>query len=644
MIRAQKIRMSSAPVAEGGDEMEIENDRSLANLLNIPGLRDSVGQVTQKNPSSLSNSLLVEVSHLTRIVKTRHGEKKLLDDINFVIEPCEFVAVLGSSGAGKSTLLYALSGIYPATEGEIRVNGRNLYEEYEHFRTSIGYVPQDDIVHSDLTVEEIFTYSSRLRFPTGTPESVITGRVNEVLKEVKITEQRSVPVKDLSGGQRKRVNIGVELLTRPGLLFLDEATSGLDPDLERAMMELLRELKQKGSTIIMITHATANIRMCDKLVFLTREGQLAFFGSPSEALAHFDVKDFVDIYRKLDREKNSKSWAEEYKRSAIYRKYRNRIRNRPQQIERTIGESLGKTTAEKRALHSSFFEQWRILTGRYIRLLSRDRKNLFILCLQAFIIPFLLVLAFYHSAPTFRYSDYRPQDLEITQQIVAAGKVEEVQQNIQEEKNRRSFMSNCVALMVFTSIWLGTSNAAREIVKEQAIYRRERLAGVRIVPYLLSKIGVLSAISLVQMLLLVSIVAYSLDLPEFWYNVLAFFLLSLAGGMMGLVISAIASNSDKALSTVPIVLVPQIILSGALVPITHVKPEYIKAVFNLAVSKWGYELVGGDIININSRSALQQPFPALSGNFSAHWGILVLFILLLCGMAIIALLSKDRAV
>lgn len=616
--------------AEGEDDVEIENNRSLVNLLNASRLRE------QEKTSSLSTPLLVEVNHLTRMVKTRCGEKKLLDDINFFIEPCEFVAILGSSGAGKSTLLHALSGICPAAEGEIRINGQNLYEEYDRLRSFIGYVPQDDIVHSDLTVEEIFTYASRLRFPAGTSESIITRRVNEVLEEVKITDQRSVSVKNLSGGQRKRVNIGVELLTKPSLLFLDEATSGLDPDLEKAIMELLEELKQKGSTIIMVTHVTANIRMCDKLVFLTREGQLAFFGSPSEALDYFGVKDFVDIYRKLDMEKNPKSWTEEYKRSAVYRKYRNRIRNRRQQIEHA-GEGMEKTTAQL-----SFFEQWKILTMRYIRLLSRDRKNLLILCLQAFIIPLLLVLAFYHSAPTFKYSGYRSQDLEITQQIVAAGKIEEVQQNIQEEKNRRSFMSNCIALMVFTSIWLGTSNAAWEIVKERVIYRRERLAGVRVVPYLLSKIGVLSIISLAQMLLLVSIVAYSLALPKFWPNVLAFFLLSLAGGMMGLVISAIASNSDKALSMVPIVLVPQIILSGALVPITYVKPEYIKVVFYLAVSKWGYELVGGDIVNINSRSALQQPFPALSGNFSAHWSILVLFILFLCSMAIIALLYKDR--
>lgn len=622
--------------------MENVTGTSLVHPRSVPGLRDSAGPVVLTNPPYTTNSLLVEANCLTRTIKTRRGEKKLLEDINFVIEPHEFVAILGGSGAGKSTLLHALSGIHPATEGEVRVNGRNLYEDYDDFRSCIGYVPQDDIVHSGLTVEEIFTYSSRLRFPAGTPENTITGRVNEVLEEVRLTAQRSLPVKDLSGGQRKRVNIGVELVTRPGLLFLDEATSGLDPDLEKTMMELLGELKQKGSTIIMVTHTTANLWMCDKLVFLTREGQLAFFGSPSEALNYFGVEDVVEIYRKLDTEENPKSWAEKYKQSAVYQKYQNRVKDRQRPIERADGNKE-QDMVKKSAACSSFFEQWKMLTGRYIRLLSRDRKNLVILCLQAFIIPCLLVLAFYHSAPTFRYSEYRPQDLEVTRQIVAAGKVEEVQQNIQEEKNRRSFMSNCIALMVFTSIWLGTSNAAREIVKEKAIYRRERLAGMRVGPYLFSKIGVLSVISLIQTLLLVSIVACTLDLPEFWPNVLAFFLLSLAGGMMGLVISAIASNSDKALSTIPIVLVPQIILSGALVPIAYVKPACIKAVFYLAVSKWGYELIGGDIVNINGRSALQQPLPALNGNFSAHWGILVLFIFLLYGMAIV-LLHRDRAV
>ncbi|SDH24158.1 ABC-type multidrug transport system, ATPase component [Aneurinibacillus thermoaerophilus] len=571
--------------------------------------------------------------------------KKLLDDITFTVYPGELVAVLGGSGAGKSTLLHALSGIVPATEGMVWIKGRNFYEEYEAFRSCIGYVPQHDIVHLDLTVEESLLYAARLRFHKDIPLFVMEQRVEEVLADLKMTKHRAMLVRNLSGGQRKRVSIGVELMTNPSLLLLDEITSGLDPGLEKNIMEVLCELKMKGTTIIMATHTTYNIHLYDKIVFLTQEGGLAFVGSPSEALTYFSVDSFVDIYQKMERENPPNGWAAAYKQFVFFEKdghihKNNQLFAAKSERDRRAVNVKAQDRRVKRV--SSFIQQWRVLTERYVRLLTRDRRHLMILLLQAVFIPCLLVIAFYHSAPTFRYSEYRTQELKITQQIVRLGKVDEIQRKIQEEKNRRSFMSNAVALMVFTAIWLGTSNAAREIVKEQDIYRRERYVSVLVIPYLLSKITVLSIICAVQTFLLVSIVTYGLALPEFWLNFLAFFLLSLAGVMMGLVVSACVSTSDKAVSFVPILLVPQIILSGALVPLVHIKPDYIKGVFYLAVSKWGYELVGGTITNINSRSSLPEPLPALSGNFTLNWLIIIMFIFVLYGMAWIALLKKDR--
>jgi ABC-type multidrug transport system ATPase subunit len=580
---------------------------------------------------------VLKADHITYyMTQTRAKErKKLLDDITFTVYPGEFIAILGGSGAGKSTLLHALSGIVPSTEGTVWVEGRNFYEEYEAFRSCIGYVPQYDIVHDNLTVEESLMYAARLRFHEDIPGDVTARRVEEVLNDLKMAEHRTTLVRNLSGGQRKRISIGVELLTYPFLLFLDEITSGLDPGLEKNVMELLYELKAKGTTIIMVTHATSTMHLYDKIIFLTQQGRVAFFGSPSEALAYFGVEDFVSIYEKVENEKTPAEWSAFYRQSVFYKKYENEHRNSERfTARREKDRQAGRIP--------SFTRQWMLLTERYVRLLLRDRKHLIILLLQAVLIPFLLVIAFYHSAPTFRHSEYRPQELEITQQTVHMGKIKEVQRKIQEEKNRRGFMSNAVALMVFTAIWLGTSNAAREIVKEQNIYRRERFVSICVVPYLLSKISVLSVICAIQTFFLVSIVTYGLALPEFWLNFLAFFLLSLAGVMMGLAVSACVSTSDKAISFIPILLVPQIILSGALVPIAHVKPDYIKSVFYLAVSKWGYELVGGSIITINSRSSLPEPLPALSGSFGINWFIVIMFIFVLYGIAWIALLKKDR--
>ncbi|WP_276662508.1 ATP-binding cassette domain-containing protein [Syntrophomonas wolfei] len=216
----------------------------------------------------------IEIKGLNTTVRTsRFKNRTILKDINIVIEPQEMVAILGASGAGKSTLLGALTGTRPATSGEILVNGRNLYKEFSVFQLIMGYVPQDDIVHLDLTVREALTYSAFLRMPYDSSEEEIRHMVEEVMNELELTECSNLRIKNLSGGQRKRVSIGVELLTKPGLFFLDEATSGLDPGLERVMMELLRKLADGGRTILLATHATLNIGLCDKVIFLTRHSR-----------------------------------------------------------------------------------------------------------------------------------------------------------------------------------------------------------------------------------------------------------------------------------------------------------------------------------------------------------------------------------
>lgn len=574
----------------------------------------------------------IEVRGLGKSIHSPSGSKKLLDDVNFRIEPKEFVAILGGSGAGKTTLLRALLGIQPATSGEILINGRNYYREYDIFRTIIGYVPQENIVHLDLTAEEVLTYSARLRMPDDTAADEINARVNRVLELLDLAERRDIPVRHLSGGQQKRVSIGVELLTKPSLFFLDEPTSGLDPGLEKLMMETLRNLADEGHTVVLVTHSVSNIALCDKVIFLSEGGHLVFFGTPREALDYFQTAEFADIYKKVSLEKDPVAWKDQFKSSRFGEKYL-------QSDSAPLGPATG--SARGSDVKTSALRQWSILTSRFTRIVSRDRRNLLLFLLQPLVIAVLIVLTFWHSSPTFRASDFEPEELLISQEVIASGEVEEVLEKQREEGSRRGGMTSCVAMMIFSAIWLGTSNAAREIIKEMPIYRRERLINLCLAPYLCSKIAVLALISFLQALLFLLVIHTGLGLPDFWINAAAFVLVFLASMMMGLVVSAAVNNTNNATAMVPLLLVPQIILSGAIMPMENVKPQFLQKVFYLAVSKWGYELMGGAILDINSRSSLETPVEALTGNLDGHWWILGGFIILFYIVATLALWHKD---
>lgn len=575
----------------------------------------------------------IELNDLSKIVSVAGGgQLTILDQVSLTIEPSEFVAIVGASGSGKSTLLGAMTGMRPATSGRIRINGRDFYEEYNVFRSMIGYVPQDDIVHLELTVREVLVYTARLRMPPDTLEQEIGVLVDEVMENLELTARQDTLVRQLSGGQRKRVSIGVELLTKPSLFFLDEPTSGLDPGLEKTMMEMMRRLSDQGRTIMLVTHATSNITLCDKVIFLAEGGRLAFYGSPSEALTYFDTDDFAEIYKKISTEKSPAEWAKDFGRS-------DRAQSQAMLSESSSFEGMQLEKEIKQGISS--FRQWFILTARYGKIMTRDYKNILLLILQPLVIAALIVMTFYHSSPTFEFSDHTTDDLAVTETVLAEDRLDEVLDLAEEENSRRFNMTISVAVMVFAAIWLGTSNAAREIVKEASIYKRERLVNLRIGPYLLSKVAVLSAVCLIQALLFVPIICFGLKMPVPWLNIAAFFLVSLASVMMGLTISALSSDSNTAISAVPLLLVPQIILSGAIVPVEKVEPAILQNVFYLAVSKWGYELVGGDILDINTRVALEEEVQALSGNLAGHWWILLGWIVLLFIVSALALRRKD---
>lgn len=256
------------------------------------------------------------MSLIARKLFVELGGNPILQAVDFRAEPGQLVGVLGPSGSGKSTLLLALSGFRPADQGKVELDGKDLYEHFDEFNEEIGFVPQDDIVPTALKVERVLQYAAELRL-TGEPVDVRRGRVDGVIRKLGLSDRRDVRVSRLSGGQRKRVNVGVELLARPKLLLADEPTSGLDPALERALTQTFAEMASDGAIVIITTHIMTSLDLYDRLAVINA-GRLAFFGPPDEAKPYFGVDDFTAIYAKLETQSPAQ-WHEKLQRSDLTR-------------------------------------------------------------------------------------------------------------------------------------------------------------------------------------------------------------------------------------------------------------------------------------------------------------------------------------
>ena len=235
-------------------------------------------------------------------LEQRAGGKTLLaGGLSFHITPGSFTGLLGPSGSGKSTLLKACCGLHRPTKGQVLINGDDFYAHPDRWRDQIGYVPQDDILHQELSVEKAVFYAARLRLPPDMPPERRKALCSRVIAEVGLQERQKVRIRRLSGGQRKRAGVAVELLNRPGLLFLDEPTSGQDPRLEADMMQLFRRLAREGSTVLVTTHAMASIELLD-CVILLQGGWLVYMGPPTGLLEFFNSRSYEGIFRILAQE------------------------------------------------------------------------------------------------------------------------------------------------------------------------------------------------------------------------------------------------------------------------------------------------------------------------------------------------------
>ena len=311
------VKIGTSFIARTGDYI-LYGTPSAAKVNNVVSYKENM-ESKQLPSSSADNDhyeyahqggVSVDVQNMSKLVSCKNGtginggnKKYILYDVSLTINPGELVAILGGSGAGKTTFMNCINGFEPATEGRVYVNGSDLYRNYQALKASIGYVPQQDIVHDNLTVEDMLMYTGKLRLPKDITKQELSQRVAEVLDMVDLTAQKDTYIKKLSGGQRKRASIAVELVSDPTLFFLDEPTSGLDPEAETNLMHRLRDLStQKGKTVIVITHTLQNIRLFDKVVFLAPGGKLCFCGTPKEACKFFEVDNLIDAYEKIGKD------------------------------------------------------------------------------------------------------------------------------------------------------------------------------------------------------------------------------------------------------------------------------------------------------------------------------------------------------
>lgn len=550
------------------------------------------------------NGISVDASDV--VIKRGKGRKAFVtcNHVNLNIKPGELVAVIGGSGAGKSTILNAMCGYLEPTQGEVYINGVDLYRNFDSLKKLIGYVPQSDIVYDNLTLHDMLMYTAKLRLPKDTLPAERENAINRAIEMVELPEKKNSLIKSLSGGQRKRASIAVELLSDPNLLFLDEPASGLDPGTERNLMQSLRAMADSGKTVILVTHSTLQLQMCDKIVFMGKGGNLCFYGSYDEALKFFGASDIVDVYNMIT--DNAEYWKAEYEQT------------------KASSSKVREVAPVSSKAKKNRLKQLGVLSARYIKLVINDKQRLLLLLMQA---PLLAVLI----------------------SFVADGK----QFEQYEMSKSLLFALSCSAF------WVGMLNAIQEICKERTIMKREYMTGLSLSSYILSKIFVLGGLCLVQSLLITGVFSLMVGLPEkgiitapFAEILTTTFLTAVASTAMGLFVSSLFTNADRAMTVAPILLMPQILFSGLIFDLEGAT-EFISW---LAVCRWSMEGYG-TTANLNElplrlqQEGIQIPheaesfFEFTSSHLLISWGILVVYtvVSLILARIVLSKIGKERS-
>jgi ABC transport system ATP-binding/permease protein len=537
------------------------------------------------------------------------GGKVLLDRVSFPLGERCLLGVIGPSGAGKSTLLGALTGMQPAGEGSVLYDNRDLYKNYAELKHRIGLVPQADIMHTQLTARRALRYAAELRFPRDTSARERNERVDEVIGELGLTKHAQTRASALSGGQRKRVSVALELLTKPSLLFLDEPTSGLDPGLDKSVMQMMAELAHDGRTVIVVTHSVANLDLCDRLLVLVPGGKVAFFGPPRDGLKHFGKPGWAEVFQAFDAEPN-RDWAGEYKRSPLYSQYVTTGQN-------AVVPSAGPRQIAPPPRARNHLSQLSTLVRRYLAVIASDKGYLATLAIAPLALAIILRAA-------------------------------SSSQGLVSGPHGNANAITVLDILAIGACFIGTLNAVREIVKEKSIYTRERAAGLSAGAYLWSKLLVLGALSAIQATLMTVVGLIGRPMPAHgslfansWIElVLAMSVLAIASMTIGLMISAVVRTSETTLVLLFISVMLQIVLTGGVIPIAG--KVGVEQLAWISPSRWGFGAVASTA-NLNMLQPEQKPDPVWTHDASTWLTDMGLLILLAVVYACITYWLLKRA-
>lgn len=589
------------------------------------------------------HSVHLECVHLSRRARGQRGQQRLLlDDITLSIAPGEFVGILGPSGAGKTTLLTTLAGAVPAQQGRVLVNETVLERSSAMFRNTVGYVPQEDILHRELSVAASFDYIARLRLSPDLRREQRAAIVESTIETLGLQQVQHLQVGQLSGGQRKRVSLGAELLVRPGLLLLDEPTAGLDAAIEQQMMRHFRAMADQGTTVVITTHVLANLDILDKIA-ICAQGQLVFFGRPREALQFFapaeaPLADWADLFTLLAGESSpdeegpaaiARQWAERFRQSSLFAVNVRQRLSATAQVLMAQGDEGGEVRMPSppawqrlpRALLRPLADMapvaslrsWYILAGRHLHLrLGSWKKTLLLL-----LVPLVLSLATLSQPMPGLPGDTeaRARQAEIAQAIAAGGPVLERQLRLllapgsHDDRSAAQLLHalryegpahlplplGSLLMIVMSAVFCGTLIACLEIAGEGSIYRRERLSHLRLLPYVASKLPACFLLTALQCLLFVGICQIQplFRLVDPLPLVLVMVAVAWSSVALGLLLSASESSGGRfAVMAAVAVVLPQLLLSGGIGPDFYqgLSPP-MRWLADLLPARWGLEML-----------------------------------------------------
>ncbi|MDO2376229.1 ATP-binding cassette domain-containing protein [Mycobacterium avium subsp. hominissuis] len=547
------VRVGSAVLTEG-DVVTIGN-------VDLVFTRD--GLIRRTEAATRSGGL--EVNSVCYTVD--HG-KQLLDHISLTARPGTLTAIIGGSGAGKTTLSRLIVGYTTPTSGTVTFEGHNIHTEYASMRSRIGMVPQDDVVHRQLTVNQALGYAAELRLPPDTSKEERARVVAQVLEELDMTQHAETRVDKLSGGQRKRASVALELLTQPSLLLLDEPTSGLDPALDRQVMLMLRQLADAGRVVLVVTHSVSYLDVCDQILLIAPGGKTAFCGPPDQVEPALGTRNWADIFAKVGADPDEAN-----------RRFKERNQQSSQPPTPQSPADLGEPP------QTDLWRQLSTIARRQVRLVVSDRGYTIFLA----VLPFLIgALSLTVKGP---HPGLGPAD--------PLGPAPTQPQYI-------------MVLLNIGAVFMGTALTIRDLIGERAIFRREQAVGLSTTAYLLAKIAVFCVFATAQAAIATIIVRLGKGAPtahpQFFGNSTFSLFVTVAGtciasAMLGLLLSALAQSNEQIMPLLVVSIMSQLVFSSGMIPVYQ--RIGLEQLAWLTPARWGYA-AGASSIDFPSLVKVKQ--------------------------------------